>query len=715
MQITRQKASWKLAWHGLILMVLTLLLLAWLSIPFWLERVPGFDGAAVDAVYARPATLPATLPATAPALPAPALPAAERAPSPPDASAPGLRAPQPPTLANSQASSPKAGPTDSSGKAAADALAHTLALIAWEREKQAHAQQQKRELEWQSKSRARDLLLTAALLPLGALLAWLALRHLATMMLWARVRAQMPADVRPNVDAHLLPSQSDLVDRLVQSLDRSDQRALTGKWYAIEGAWGSGKSTVLRGLESRLRREPNTAVTYISAWRDEALDDQHFRLVERLLMTPEVLAGIDCGGPGAMWGPPLTLRCLWRMQRRRALQNGRPPSRLFKLFFEVPTLPVRGEMTLGAATPLDYQEDLERIAARLQAHGVRLAIFLDEIERATPAAAQTTLVMFRRALDLPGVHVVLAYVPEVLRFNAFHPLNMVSAELRSSAYAVISQEPALFDAAMQAAAAPAPRARSGRGRPAGAGVYGAAQGSAGDGPSPPGQFAPNVDGDAVDAPTLRRRQAAQEALLSGYLPLDSSRREVMHRRIAEKYLGARWELHAINAQDLVEFTWRRIFVDAQGALKPNVLTQMLIALIAPALQPLEAERSDEGEGDGDLISAPVLLAATADKLQDATFRDAVGELLQFLLKDDRHQRFDLLTPGRMSLRRLESKIEQVIQGGSSALTPIRWPRAPLKSHDTERGRLAWAMAQLIFVAVGLLHLEEGHLFKGAQP
>lgn len=73
---------------------------------------------------------------------------------------------------------------------------------------------------------------------------------------------------------------------------------------------------------------------------------------------------------------------------------------------------------------------------RSRGHAV---LVLDEIDRASPLAAQTALTLLRRSLDLPNIAVVVPYVEEVLLGKAFSPRTALLPDLEALLHASLFQ------------------------------------------------------------------------------------------------------------------------------------------------------------------------------------------------------------------------------------------------------------------------------------
>ena len=225
-----------------------------------------------------------------------------------------------------------------------------------------------------------------------------------------RARDQQAAAVE------LLPSQEMVAQRIVASVTAQDVGS-AGQVVQLRGRWGDGKTFILRQVTARLagetvmlptgeaRSTAYCAPVWIDVWEHEGVSDLHAETVDTLLSHP-------LHSRRLRWlGFPVTFG-------RRMLSGIRVRAKFQAAELEIPlTLP-----------PLPYQRGLERSLKRSGAVGV---LVLDEIDRASPLAAQTVLTLLRRSMDLPRVTVIVPYVERVLLFKAFSPYVQQLPDLES--------------------------------------------------------------------------------------------------------------------------------------------------------------------------------------------------------------------------------------------------------------------------------------------
>ncbi len=252
---------------------------------------------------------------------------------------------------------------------------------------------------------------------------------------------------------HLLPSQRAFVESFVHEMLTRDVSVLTGKVYAIQGVWGAGKSTVVTAIRQALQwrldqldegikeqdlpawaRGPKVIPLYMNAWREETPDDLHFRVVEHIALDPRVLK---------LCAPVLSLRFLISLAKGRPLKpSGGWLTAVIKGRGKAQAMgheaALEAEAKWERPTPLDFQEDLDRMMAAIKDRDLHLALVVDEIERGTRQSAQAMAVLLKRSLDYARLHLVVPYVQEVMDALVFNPINQSSEELRTATEAVLS-------------------------------------------------------------------------------------------------------------------------------------------------------------------------------------------------------------------------------------------------------------------------------------
>lgn len=249
----------------------------------------------------------------------------------------------------------------------------------------------------------------------GTLSVWLVLRT----CVYRHYERLGRVDLHLAEEPDLLPSQKEFVERMVSRLEQFDLHR-PGPLWAIRGRWGDGKSFLIRALQTKLenRSEANSnklAVVYIDVWRHQSERDLHWAMVEAIFSNPEVLRYAFDAYP------------VMRLLLRHVVIT------LHRFFAGLTLKGAWLEVSMGMlgqqALPLMAQRDLEQVIARLRSAGVRTVVFLDEMDRATPAAAQAAIVLTRRSLNLPGLAVVMPYVEGQLEAKVFNPLQVHVPEL----------------------------------------------------------------------------------------------------------------------------------------------------------------------------------------------------------------------------------------------------------------------------------------------
>lgn len=220
-----------------------------------------------------------------------------------------------------------------------------------------------------------------------------------------------------------LPSQQHAIAALSNLLMPSHVR--DGRIISLKGAWGVGKTTILLQLRDRLEREGCFAPVWINVWRTETETELHMAFYEDMLHTPAVFRECWLALP---WLLPRLSFLLRRMVRsvRLAFKNGN----------------LEAEATFQAEVPLalTVQPQIEWIANRMRRAGVGVVVILEELDRATPIVTKHAIAATERSFKLPGVTVILPYVPDHLWNKVFNPLDPAPADLDSSMETLLHRE-----------------------------------------------------------------------------------------------------------------------------------------------------------------------------------------------------------------------------------------------------------------------------------
>lgn len=251
-----------------------------------------------------------------------------------------------------------------------------------------------------------------------ASLAWVGLRlALLFDLVSTSLRLYGSTDLDAPDEGSLLSAQRRFVDVLESRASDMGPKH-EGQIVAVRGGWGTGKSFLLRILRRRLEAR-EIPVIWIDVWREQSDPDLQREVLNALLAHPRLLF------PDGYWSAPLSLLA----HRAGGL------CRRFVPRFRLPL--VKGavvEVRLGV--PLRWQEEVEQVLA-----GRRVVVVLDEIDRAVPGVAQAALTLAKRSLNLPGVAVVVPFVPEQITFKAFNPLQpAVTTDLHQTTMAVLFRD-----------------------------------------------------------------------------------------------------------------------------------------------------------------------------------------------------------------------------------------------------------------------------------
>jgi hypothetical protein len=222
-------------------------------------------------------------------------------------------------------------------------------------------------------------------------------------------------------EALLLPSQEADLNRLRDAILASQCRSEL-RLIQMLGRWGEGKSFLARRLPTWLEKQNSgdhvsVSCVVVDVWKYETEPKLHLAIVEEILSHRAFLY------PYGWLLYPFTLvaaRLVRNLHLEMALRGS-------KAAIDVPFAPPH----------LFGQRALERMLRRAQRRRYMTVVVLDEVDRAAPNVAQAALALMHRALDQPGVVVVLVYVPEMIQFKAFNPLVPALPDIESTMQAVL--------------------------------------------------------------------------------------------------------------------------------------------------------------------------------------------------------------------------------------------------------------------------------------
>lgn len=625
-------------------------------------------------------------------------------------------------------------------------------------------------LERAARSEVGQFLMRFASLLLSFWAARAALRQYAIASAWARVR-RLNFEARRHGPWHegLLPSQRAYVEDFLRELISRPHDLYSAKIMAVQGVWGSGKTTVVQAMRRALaipydqwgvgQAAPcaqglRFVPAYMNAWRDENPDDLHERLVERIFLCPGVLESLGWGMQG------LSTRFLWAMRGPvRSNANGPRSKWLTSIVGRLSQAEVKAQWEFNPLpSKLTHQEDLELIVARLRCRRRHLVLFIDELDRGTPKTAQAMLVMLRRSLDLGGVHLVVPFVQQVLDELAFNPIYHESPELTASSLAVLAAADVIgrpddeairgvslnaYAAAAKAGSAvvakspavaesnaisPAAPAVVAGGATAAGTIGGATQPEVSAradashlGASLPAQGTatptlnivvqpisptasrasesaeskvPTIDAngsDTYERVRVKRRDQYRESLLNGYMSLNRRDRDMLQRRISEKYIGFLRPLPRATPEDLAWFAWNQRWLrhdDRFGWLLRAALEQSLKRSAEAAqrsvLTLFELQGDDERK----------MLQSTSDRIR-------------YLLARNRGAPYwPALAAGSFSWRSFESYLGQIV---AQPRLVEEWPnQGVVDDHpQADRELMCGVLAHTVFAALALFSFEQG--------
>lgn len=257
----------------------------------------------------------------------------------------------------------------------------------------------------------------------------------ATHKWWTPVLAywafrNYPRRIIGNANAYdsLLPfQQTSFVKQMDAILEQLPQeRSLA---IGMRGGWGSGKSTVLDAWASKAEHRHDIAVVWCNVWENDSEHDLHWILTQAIVAHPKVM-----------------LRAMDRYTLRLVFTRLINLPRLIPQGLRLRWTPAENAQVDGLVLPrpLRFQEALENVVQRATQVGykdkddrLRIVVVLDELDRARAETAQAAMILVRRALELPGMVVVLPYVEEQLLYKVFNPLSAVNIDLRETMLAIL--------------------------------------------------------------------------------------------------------------------------------------------------------------------------------------------------------------------------------------------------------------------------------------
>lgn len=380
------------------------------------------------------------------------------------------------------------------------------------------------------------------------------------MLMWRHLyRAGSAHVVEAPDEIPLLPSQRQFVETMVDRL-LNFPLWREGPLWALEGRWGEGKSFLAEAIRLKLERA-GRPVVYVHIWREQTAANLHLAIVEAILRHPAVLHAAFAGYPVS------------RMIARSAghwIQNLLPEGLQFSQGG------ITGKLDARAALPLFAQRDLEQVVAYLRARHIALTLILDEIDRATPAIAQAALVLSRRALNLPGLAVVMPFVSAQLEQKVTNPVLLQTPDLMHTFLAHLQDAYPIPLVAAQPAPLPEDTTA-----------------------------APTKGGDPWQDANMRRALDYEKRLLIHYSGLGEAVSRHLAQQTLEKYLSLRAPVPALTAADLPEVLKFKSIMPLLGpyahrdAALENELTQAIQKAHERTIQRL-------GIGQGSGLAAPAV-------------------------------------------------------------------------------------------------------------
>lgn len=198
-------------------------------------------------------------------------------------------------------------------------------------------------------------------------------------------------------------------------------------FIGIRGTWGSGKSRVLRTWAEHIECSDDIAVVWYDVWENDTVDDLHWSIIMAVLSNPKVLFRSIGVYPLRLlfymirWHQWMPEGLRWRLEAFNRMQ----------IDGYIKPVPLRFQ-NIFAKIVLRATRDSQCFGKKL-----KIVIVLDEIDRARSGTVQSAMILARRALEFPGMIVILPYVEEQMRYKVFNPLTATSLDLQETMLAVL--------------------------------------------------------------------------------------------------------------------------------------------------------------------------------------------------------------------------------------------------------------------------------------
>lgn len=174
---------------------------------------------------------------------------------------------------------------------------------------------------------------------------------------------------------------------------------------SIEGAWGSGKTSILSMMEEALREEaPSTIVVHFNPW----LVGDREALLRQFLSSLEAAIGKSDHSAKAKTVSKEIKSYLKVFDVVKLVPGAEPWASLIKSVLES-----AGEAAgdIGNLKSVDIETQRDKLKVALQKFGRRVVVFIDDIDRLYPAEVFEVVRIVKAVGDLPHVCYVLALDP----------------------------------------------------------------------------------------------------------------------------------------------------------------------------------------------------------------------------------------------------------------------------------------------------------------
>lgn len=260
---------------------------------------------------------------------------------------------------------------------------------------------------------------------------WIRLFYLQVQLLFNRENVQKKWPVKDRrdfwikwwriPDFHPLPIQMTAIEDLrTLTLPNQTHKLHTANLVALQGGWGSGKSTVLEIYRSEAWARGQVATIYVNAWERESDENREFSIYS------ELANSVDLLWPWGWMVVPVVHLTVQRLMPQLHVTFS-------SAFARNSHLKVETDQNGAISPPIYWSSRLSWLVKAASRRFKRVVVIVDEIDRCKPIAAQQFVTLLRRFLAVDNVSVITAYSPGQFRYKVFNPLFCKVPDLLSTA------------------------------------------------------------------------------------------------------------------------------------------------------------------------------------------------------------------------------------------------------------------------------------------